>query len=348
MTSDLATAAPAAPAAEPADDWLVHALAGQPGPDSSAAAAVAARAARVLRPSGALARLDEVATWLAGWQRTTTPRVDTVATVLFAADHGVAHRGVSAYPIEVTGAMVRALQEGVATAAALARTVGSSLQVFDVGVGQPTGDITVEAALDPQRFASALAAGRAAVAALVGVDLLIVGEMGIGNTTPAAAVCAALYGGPAEHWTGRGTGLDDDALAAKVAVVTAARDRIAAGTAPIEILRQLGGAELAAMAGAVVEARARSIPVLLDGYVVGAAVAPLAATAPDALGHCFAGHCSGEPGHRLLLNRLGKQPLLDLGLRLGEASGALAAVPLLRIATAAVTDVATFAEFGLA
>ncbi|HEX5596272.1 MAG TPA: nicotinate-nucleotide--dimethylbenzimidazole phosphoribosyltransferase [Micromonosporaceae bacterium] len=344
MTSDLATASPVA---EPDEEWLTQALRQLPGPDHSAATSVAARAEQVLRPSGALARLDEVATWLAGWQHTTTPRVSVTATVLFAADHGVARRGVSAYPADVTAAMVRALHEGVATAAAFARTLGSSLHVFDVGVGEPTGDITVEPALDPQRFAAALAAGRAAVAGLDGIDLLIVGEMGIGNTTPAAAVCAALYGGPAEHWTGRGTGLDDAALAAKVAVVAAARDRIAAGTGPIEILRQLGGAELAAIAGAVIEARTRSIPVLLDGYVVGAAVAPLAAASPDALDHCLAGHCSGEPGHRLLLDRLGKPPLLDLGLRLGEASGALAAVPLLRLAAAAVTDVATFAEFGL-
>jgi nicotinate-nucleotide--dimethylbenzimidazole phosphoribosyltransferase len=178
-------------------------------------------------------------------------------------------------------------------------------------------------------------------------DLLVLGEMGIANTTPAAAICAALFGGPAEEWTGLGTGIDEATYARKVEVVEAARRRVGDDADPIEVLRQLGGAELVAIAGAAVEARLRSIPVILDGFVVTAAVAPLEVARPGALDHCLAGHCSGESGHRLLLDKLGKAPLLDLGLRLGEGSGALAAVPLVRLAAACVTEVATFEEWGL-
>ncbi len=173
--------------------------------------------------------------------------------------------------------------------------------------------------------------------------------MGIGNTTVAAAVCATLFGGDASIWTGRGTGVDDDGLSRKVTAVEAATTRARGlGLAPLEVLCEVGGAELVAIAAAVVEARRRSIPVVLDGFVVGAAVASLHAARPGALDHCVAGHRSAEPGHGLLLERLELDPLVDLELRLGEASGALVAVPIVRLAAAAVTDVATFGEWGLA
>jgi nicotinate-nucleotide--dimethylbenzimidazole phosphoribosyltransferase len=228
----------------------------------------------------------------------------------------------------------------------MARSIGAEIRVVDTGVGRPTGDITVEPALTEERFDECFDAGRDAVAATP-CDLLVVGEMGIANTTPAAAVAAALYGGPAEVWTGRGTGIDDATWARKVATVEEARLRLSPGAGPIEILRQCGGSELAAIAGAVVEARVRSIPVVLDGFVVTAAAAPLDVASPGALDHCLAGHRSPEPGHSLLLEKLAKEPLLDLEMRLGEASGALAAVPLVRLAAAAVVDVATFEEWGL-
>jgi nicotinate-nucleotide--dimethylbenzimidazole phosphoribosyltransferase len=328
-------------------DEEVQALLGAlPSPDEEAMAAVRDRAAQVLRPAGALARLDEVAVWLAGWQRTTHPRVEHPAAVVFVADHGVAAEGVSAYPAEVTAAMLRALREGVATASAMARSLGAGLSVVDVGVGRPSANLRREPVLSEARFRECLEAGRRAVSELE-ADLLVLGEMGIANTTPAAAVCATLFGGPAEEWTGRGTGIDDAGLARKVAVVEAARRRAGDGPGPLEALRQVGGPELVAIAGAAVEARLRCIPVVLDGFVVTAAVAPLEVARPGALDHCLAGHCSGEPGHRLLLDKLGKAPLLDLGLRLGEGSGALAAVPLVKLAAACVTDVATFAEWGL-
>jgi nicotinate-nucleotide--dimethylbenzimidazole phosphoribosyltransferase len=299
----------------------------------------------VLRPAGALARLDELAAWLAGWQGTERPAVRRPATVVFAADHGVAAAGVSAYPAEVTAAMLKALREGVATACVLARQVGATLQVVDVGVGDPTGDLTREPALDPVRFRACLQAGRDAVAGL-DADLLVLGEMGIGNTTAAAAVTAVLLGRSAAAATGRGTGVDDAGLARKVAAVEAARRRV--GTAsPLEGLRQAGGAELAALAGAALEARLRRLPLVLDGYVVAAAVGPLELLCPGALANTVAGHRSAEPGHQAWLERLGGRPLLELGMRLGEGSGALAAVPLLRLAAAAVTEVATFDEWGL-
>ncbi len=326
-------------------------LAELPDPDEDARTAVRARADSVLRPSGALARLDEVAIWLAGWQRTSRPSVEQVSTLVFVADHGVARAGVSAYPADVTKAMLVAFDAGVATAAAMSRSLGGRMRAIDVGVGEPTGDIRVEAALTPERFEVCVEAGCAAVAraASEGADLLVLGEMGIGNTAVAAAVCATLFGGDARDWTGRGTGVDDDGLSRKVAAVHAATTR-ARGLelAPLEVLREAGGAELVAIAAAVVEARRRSIPVVLDGFVVVAAVASLLVARPGALDHCLAGHRSAEPGHGVLLERLGLDPLVDLELRLGEASGALVAVPIVRLAAAAVTDVATFEEWGLA
>ena len=329
---------------------LASLLTDLPEADEAARAAVAERAASVLRPTGALARLDEVAAWLAAWQRTERPAVDAPHAVVFAADHGVAAAaGVSAYPTEVTVAMLDALEKGAATAAAMTKALGMTLDVVDVGVARPTGDLRLEPAMDEERFDDAVQAGVDAVARASAADLLVFGEMGIGNTTAAAAVAVTLYDEPATEWSGRGTGLDDDGVARKIEAVEACRARVRAVTSdPIEILRHAGGAELAAIAGAVAEARRRSIPVLLDGYVVSAAIAPLALARPGALDHVLAGHRSAEAGHRRLLERLGLVPLIELDLRLGEGTGALVAVPLVKLAAVAVVDVATFQEWGLA
>jgi len=329
------------------DELVAGILSDAPAADTTARDAVEERARNVLRPSGALARLDAVAAWLASWQRRARPAVERPAIVVFAADHGVAAQGVSAYPAAVTVAMLRALREGVATASAMARSIGAELHVVDAGVERPSNDITLEPALSVERFVECFEMGRSAVAAL-SCDLLVLGEMGIANTTPAAAVVAAVFGGPAEQWTGRGTGIDEDGWRHKVAVVERARARAPADAGPIELLRELGGSELVAIAGAIVEARLRSIPVILDGFVVTSPAAALEALTPGALDHCIAGHRSPEPGHTLLLEKLAKDPLIDLGLRLGEGSGALAALPLVRLAAAAVVDVATFEEWGLA
>jgi len=326
-------------------DVLAGLLGDLPGPDRSARDQVAARAAAVLRPAGAFARLDVLAAWLAGWQGTTDPRVHRPHVAVFAADHGVAADGVSAYPGEVTAAMAGAIRSGVATVSVLARQVGATLDLFDVGVGRPTGNIRVSDAMNADEFDAAVAAG-AAAAESNDADLLVVGEIGIGNTTAAAAVAAAVLGGSAADWVGPGTGVVGAALARKCDVVQAALDRVGP-VPPLEALRRLGGRELAAMAGAVAAARRRRLPVVLDGFIATAAVAPLAVARPGSLDHCIAGHCSAEPGHERALETLGFDPLMRLDLRLGEGSGALVAVPIIRMAAAAVTEVATFEEWGL-
>jgi nicotinate-nucleotide--dimethylbenzimidazole phosphoribosyltransferase len=320
-------------------------LADLPPADEAAAAAVHERATRVLRPAGALARFDELAAWVAAWQGTDRPRIERPVALIFAADHGVAAaETVSAYPVNVTAAMLDAFTTGRSTVSAFARHAGATVRAVDVGVGRPTGDIRVEAALAPDRFDEIVGRARAAVDELDG-DLLVLGEMGIGNTTAAAAVAAALAGGEAAEWVGRGTGVDDAGLDRKRTAVAAAVGRVAGLADPIEVLREVGGCELVAIAAALVAARHRRLPVVLDGYVVTAAALPVALAVPAALDHCVAGHCSAEPGHRRLLERLGKPPLLDLDLRLGEGSGAMAAVPLVAMACAGVTEVPTFAEW---
>lgn len=324
---------------------LAARLAAAPGPDVRAGQAAAARARRVIRPPGALAALDEVACWLAGWQRTASPRVERPAAVLAAADHGVAARGVSPYPPEVTAAMVSAIAEGAATSSVLARQAGVELAVIDAGVGRPSADLARSPALSEEEFSACFEQGREAVAGL-DCDLLAVGEMGIGNSTAAAAVAAAVVGGDPAEWVGPGSGASGPVLEAKRRAV-AEGVRRAGPVGALEALRHLGGGEMAALAGAVAEARLRSVPVVLDGFISTAAVIALEAAAPGALDHCLASHVSAEPGHRRLLEWLGMTPLLDLDLRLGEGSGALLAVPLIRMAAAAVTDVATFEERGM-
>lgn len=316
-------------------------------PDEVAAAIVRERAADVLRPAGALKRLDDVAVHIAAWQGSATPHVEHPSMLLFAGDHGVATAGVSNYSSDVTAAMLAAVRAGRATINALARSTGATLAVFDVGVGRPTGDIRNEPALSPERFGEAIDVAISAVDTAVadGADLLVLGELGIGNTTISAALPAALLGGDVDDWIGRGTGIDDEGLARKHAAVTAAVARVDGVDDPIEIMRQVGGSELAAIAAACARARHHRLPVVLDGFVATAAVLPLHLAQPGALDHCLVGHLSAEPGHRRLVEYLDKQPLLDLEMRLGEGSGALAAVPLVRMACACVVEVATFDEW---
>jgi nicotinate-nucleotide--dimethylbenzimidazole phosphoribosyltransferase len=326
-------------------DEMQQQLAAAPGADELHRQAVTQRAASVLRPPGALARLDGVAAWLAGWQGTDVPAVERPALIIAAGDHGVVHRGVTSYPSEVTAAMVDAIRAGVATSAVMTAQLGVALRLIDAGVGFPTADIVDEDALTVERFEHLVGTGRATVTDL-DADLLLVGEMGIGNTTATAAVAAALVGGPVDAFVGPGAGLDEDGLVTKRAVVAAAVGRVGSDH-PLEVLRRLGGTEHAVLAGAIAEARMRSIPVLLDGYVTTAVAAALEVAVPGSTAHCLAAHLSPEPGHAVLLDRLGLAPLLDLGMRLGEGCGALVALPVVRLAAAAVVDVATFAEWGL-
>jgi nicotinate-nucleotide--dimethylbenzimidazole phosphoribosyltransferase len=325
--------------------WLRTSLSTLTKPDFSAQKLVQERADTILRPAGALRELDDVAVWMSGWQQTTSPCVSRPAALVFAADHGVAVTGgVSAYPADVTAAMLKAYQSGKSTLSAFAKIAGASVHAVDVGVGRPTNDIQVEAAMSPQQFDEAISAGRKAVDEL-DADLLVIGEMGIGNTTIAAAITAALLGDEPSAWVGRGTGVDDDGYTRKLMAVKKAVARVFDINDPLEILRQVGGNELAAMSGAIIAARMRHLPVLIDGYVVTAAALPLFQVDKSSLDHCWVGHCSAELGHRKVLKHLQKSHLLDLNMRLGEGSGAMAAVPLVAMACAGVAEVPTFAEW---
>ena len=322
---------------------IYAALTALPDGDEAAAAAVAKRQDSLTKPPGSLGRLETMVAWLARWQGRVVPRLDHVEVVVFAGNHGVVARGVSPYPAAVTAQMVGNFQAGGAAINQLARVAGATLRVVPLDLDTPTGDIVAGPAMAPATFAAAFAAGAAAVRPET--DLLCLGEMGIGNTTAAAALCTALFGG--DDWTGRGTGVDDAGLARKREAVRAAAAHHG-GADPLEMARRLGGRELAAIAGATLAARRRGIPVLLDGFVCTAAVAFLAVLRPGALDHCLAAHVSAEAGHRRLLSILSLPPLLDLGMRLGEASGAALAVPLLRAALACHTGMATFAEAAIA
>jgi len=319
---------------------------GLPKGDSQAADAAAARQHVLTKPPGSLGRLEELAIWLARWQGRDKPRLDRVAINVFAGNHGIAARAVSAYPAEVTAQMVANFSAGGAAINQVAKLAGAELTVEAIELDRPTCDFTAAAAMDADEFLRAFHLGFRSVPA--DCDLLAVGEMGIANTTVAAALCAALLGDGAARWTGRGTGVDDEGLARKRATIEAAlafhRDILAD---PLRAAASIGGRELAAIAGSVLAARSRCIPVLLDGFVATAAVLPLARLASDALDHCRAGHVSAEAGHRALLQALNLDPLLDLGMRLGEASGAATAILLLRTALACHNGMATFTEAGV-
>ena len=318
-----------------------------PGPDRTAMAATRTREACLTKPEGALGRLEELTVWLSGWQCRHPPRCESVHAAIFAGNHGLAAHGVSAYPQAVTAQMVENFRSGGAAVNQLCQAFDVGLKVHAFDLDKPTADVLQAPAMSETDCAAALAAGAQVVPSAA--DVLCLGEMGIGNTAAAAALTCALYGGEAAGWTGPGTGVSGITHVRKAAVVAAAvaRHRDAA-IDPLDLLRRLGGWEMAAIAGAVLAARFARVPVILDGFVACAAAAPLAALRPDALDHCQVGHLSAEPGHRRLLDWLDKTPLLRLDMRLGEASGAVLAVPLLRAAVACHTGMATFGEAGVA
>jgi nicotinate-nucleotide--dimethylbenzimidazole phosphoribosyltransferase len=333
-------------ASRPFDD--IRALIDQmPRADEAARAAAREREAELTKPAGSLGRLEEIAEWMAGWQASARPHVDNPLVAVFAGNHGVVAQGVSAYPASVTGAMVANFTAGGAAINQICKTFDISLKVYELALEQPTGDITREPALDEKACAATMAFGMEALASEP--DLLVLGEMGIGNTTPAAAIYHALYGGEAEEWVGRGAGVDDQGLRRKADAVRAAVARHEAHLGdPLEILARLGGREIAATAGAILAARMRRTPVLLDGFVACSAAAALLALDDSALDHCLAAHVSAERAHRHVLKLLGKTPILDLGMRLGEGSGGALAVAVVKAAVACHNGMATFAEAGVA
>jgi nicotinate-nucleotide--dimethylbenzimidazole phosphoribosyltransferase len=314
-----------------------------PRGSDAAAAAVTARQAQLTKPPGSLGRLETLAAWLARWQGRPMPVLDRVSVLIFAGNHGVTAQGVSPYPSSVTAQMVANFAAGGAAVNQIARVAGAELKVVPLSLDRPTGDFTRVPAMDEAEFLAAVATGYEAVAP--GTDLLCLGEMGIGNTTAAAAVAAALHGGGGLRWAGRGTGVDDEGLARKRTAIDAGLERHAALLGdPLSIAMALGGRELAAILGATLAARHRGIPMLLDGFICTAAVAPLAKLDPTALDHAQLAHISAEAGHRTLAEILGLVPLFDLGMRLGEGSAATLAVPILRAALATHAGMATFAE----
>lgn len=316
-----------------------------PAPDPVASAAAEARNGQLTKPPGSLGRLERLAVWMAGWQGTERPHADRPQIVIFAGNHGVADKGVSAFPTEVTAQMVANFTHGGAAINQLARAFGARLDVQALDLDRPTADFTEGPAMTEAEVVAALRTGYAAVDPQA--DLFVAGEMGIGNTTAAAAIATALFGGVG--WAGRGTGVDDAGLSRKEAAIAAGVERHKALFAdPLQVLRCLGGREIAAMAGAILGARMARVPVILDGFIATAAAAVLEKAAPGALDHCIAGHQSAEGAHARLLEKLGKEPLLSLGLRLGEGSGAALAIGVVKGAVACHSGMATFAEAGVA
>ncbi|MCK0169246.1 nicotinate-nucleotide--dimethylbenzimidazole phosphoribosyltransferase [Jannaschia sp. S6380] len=315
------------------------AIANFPGLDAQAAKAATERNSQLTKPPGALGRLETLAIWYAGWAGDPRPVLDTAQVLVFAGNHGVAAQGVSAFPAEVTAQMVGNFEAGGAAINQLSNLAGARMQVHAIDLDRPTADFTQGPAMTEAEMCAAFATGWNAVDA--DADVVVPGEMGIANTTSAAAIASAILGG--DGWAGRGTGVDDAGLDRKERAVAAGLAANPDRTG-LAVLAALGGRELAAMAGAIAGARARRIPIILDGFICTAAALCLWAEDPSALDHCLAGHLSAEGAHGRMLDALGMEPLLSLGLRLGEGSGAALALQVLRGALACHSGMATFAE----
>lgn len=335
------------------------------GPDPEAERAARSRQQTLTKPPGSLGRLEELSVWVAACQGVCPPRqFGRARVVVFAGDHGVTASGVSAFPSEVTAQMVANFGAGGAAINVLADLAGAGVRVADIavdaesadtGIGahkvrRSSGNIAVEDALSAQEALAAVQAGRAIADEEVdgGADLLIAGDMGIGNTTPATTLIAALTGSEPVAVVGRGTGIDDEGWARKATAIRDALYRARSVVAdPVGLLRVCGGADLAAMAGFLAQAAVRRTPVLLDGVVVTAAALVADQLAPGARAWWRAGHRSTEPAHTLALQHLDLEPILDLGMHLGEGSGAAVALPVLRAAVATLASMATFDAAGI-
>jgi nicotinate-nucleotide--dimethylbenzimidazole phosphoribosyltransferase len=335
--------------------------------DAAAGRAAAEHQDRLTKPRGALGRVEALGVQLAAISGAVPPPLPAPAAVaVFAGDHGVLAQGVTPWPKEVTAQMVANFLAGGAAINVLARQLGATVTVVDVGVDadlpaapglrsakvrRGTADLAVEPALTAQDVAAALDVGAGVAADLVGggARALVTGDMGIGNTTPSAAVIAALTGQPATAVTGRGTGIDDATLARKVAAVDAGLARLGRqpDAGPLDVLAEVGGLEIAAIAGFVVGGAAARVPVVVDGVIALAGALAAVALAADALGYCVAGHRSTEPGASVALAHLGLEPVVDLGLRLGEGTGACLALPVLEASARILAEMATFDAAGV-
>ena len=323
-----------------------NAISNLPAADADATDKARDRQGQLTKPPGSLGRLEDLAVWVASWQGVEKPQIKSPSCLIFAGNHGVAALGVSAFPAEVTVQMVGNFAAGGAAINQLTAAAGASLDVIALDLDNPTQDFTQGPAMSIDETLDAMRKGAEGIPA--DADVLLVGEMGIANTTAAAAVGLATLGGSAQDWVGPGTGVDADGISLKASVITkgieANQDMMADG---LNIMAAVGGRELAAIAGAVLAARHRRIPVLLDGFISTASVLPLLKDNADAIAHCQISHRSQEPGHHVIIEKTGKAPLIDLGLRLGEGSGAATALPILKAAVAAHSGMATFAEAGV-
>ncbi|MBO6758886.1 MAG: nicotinate-nucleotide--dimethylbenzimidazole phosphoribosyltransferase [Roseibium sp.] len=317
-----------------------------PGPDEEARAAVKARDTQLTKPAGSLGKIEDLADWFAAWSGKSSPKITRPLVAVFATNHGVADEGVSAFPSAVTRQMVENFAAGGAAINQICRTYDIGLKVFDLAVDMPTPSITREDALDEPNCAATMAYGMEALAG--GIDLICLGEMGIGNTTVAAAVYHGLFGGSAGDWVGRGTGVDDAGLKRKEDAVRAAVARLNGEADPLEVLRRVGGREIAAMAGLIIAARLQRVPVIVDGFVTTAAAAVVHKMNPSGLDHCLFSHVSAEAAHRRALEHMDQTALFDFGMRLGEGTGAALAAGIVKAAAETHTGMATFADAGVA
>ncbi|MCV2872768.1 nicotinate-nucleotide--dimethylbenzimidazole phosphoribosyltransferase [Defluviimonas sp. WL0050] len=317
-----------------------------PEADTAAAEAARARQNSLTKPPGSLGRLEALAEFMATWRGTARPEIWRAQALVFAGNHGICAQGVNPYPQEVTAQMVANFRSGGAAINQLCAVTGADLSVIALELDRPTGDFTEGPAMSETDCLDALWQGASAVDE--GADILILGEMGIGNSTVAAALAAACFGGDVAEWTGPGTGSDKAGIARKIDAIGRGlkRHEGVIGNAP-EILAALGGREQAAICGAVLAARAARIPVILDGFICTAAAAVLYATDKRLLDHCLVGHASAEPGHRKLLAAIHKRPVLEFDMRLGEGSGAALALGIVRSALACHNGMATFGEAGV-
>jgi nicotinate-nucleotide--dimethylbenzimidazole phosphoribosyltransferase len=312
--------------------------------DQAASDAALARQNMLTKPQGSLGRLEELAIFMAGWRGTARPQITSAQALIFAGNHGICAQGVNPYPQEVTAQMVGNFHAGGAAINQLCAANGADLNVIALDLDHPTADFTQGPAMTEAETLAALQSGMDAVNPAA--DILILGEMGIGNSTVAAALTTALFGGAAADWVGPGTGSDPAGIARKIAAIETgvARHR---GLNPAHVLAALGGREQAAICGAVLAARQARIPVILDGFICTAAASVLYAINNAMLDHCLVGHVSAEPGHRKLLDAIKKSPVLQFDMRLGEGSGAALALGILRSALAVHNGMATFGEAGV-